>query len=123
MASKINFKGIVEVFKNAFKGFREDKVTKLSGSLAYATIFSIDPLLIIIISLGSIFLGRDAVEGKVYNKLVGFVGADTAVQIQAIIKNTSLAGKSRIAGIIGLITFLVGATSVFAEIQNSINSI
>ena len=61
----------MEVLKNAFKGFSDDKVPMLSGSLAYATIFSMTPLLLIIISLGSIFLGRDAVEGKVYNELNG----------------------------------------------------
>ncbi|MEP6713353.1 MAG: YihY/virulence factor BrkB family protein [Ferruginibacter sp.] len=123
MSVKKKFKAIIEVFKNAFKGFSEDKVTKLSGSLAYATIFSMAPLLIIIISLGSIFLGREAVEGKVSHELVGFVGAKTAVQIQEIIKNASLAGKSRVAGIIGLVTLIIGATSVFAEIQDSINTI
>jgi len=123
MAEKITFKGIIEVFKNAFIGFSDDKVTKLSGSLAYYTIFSMGPLLIVIISLCGWFLGRDAIEGKVYGQLAGFVGSDTAASLQAIIKNASLAGKSKIAGIIGGATLLVGATTIFAEIQDSINGI
>jgi membrane protein len=81
------------------------------------------PLLIIIISLSGIFLGKDAVEGKIYDQLAGFVGSDTAIQLQQMIKNASLAGKSKIAAIIGGITLLVGATTVFAEIQESINMI
>jgi membrane protein len=81
------------------------------------------PLLIMIISLAGIFLGREAVEGKIYGQLAGFVGADTAAQLQEIIKNASLAGKSKIAAIIGGITLLIGATTVFAEIQDSINTI
>ena len=123
MHKKFSFKGFIEIFKNAFTGFSDDKVTKLSGSLAYYTIFSMAPLLIVIISLCGIFLGRDAVEGKIYGHLAGFVGADTAAQLQEIIKNASLAGKSKVAAIIGGITLLVGATTIFAEIQDSINGI
>lgn len=120
---KKNFKGFINVFKNAFKGFAEDKVTKLSGSLAYSTIFSLGPLLIVIISLCGIFLGKDAVEGKIYGQLTAFVGADTAAQLQQIIRHASLAGKNTLAVVIGGITLLIGATAVFAEIQDSINSI
>ncbi|MEO5892991.1 MAG: YihY/virulence factor BrkB family protein [Ferruginibacter sp.] len=123
MADKITFKGMIDVFKNSFKGFGDDKVTKLSGSLAYYTVFSMGPLLIVIISLCSIFLGKEAIEGKIYGQLAGFVGSETAAQLQEIIKNASLAGKSKIAAIIGVITLLIGSTTVFAEIQDSINGI
>ena len=81
------------------------------------------PLLIVIISLCAFILGREAVEGKIYGQLSGFVGSGTAEQIQEIIKNTSLTGKSKLAGIVGTITLLVGATAIFAEIQDSINII
>jgi membrane protein len=123
MKKKITGKGIWEVLRNAFTGFSNDKVTKLSGSLAYYTVFSMGPLLVVIISLCGLFLGREAVEGKIFGVLVGFVGPDTAAQLQGIIKNASLSGKSNIAAIIGVITLLIGATSVFGEIQDSINSI
>src|ERR1700744_5167816 len=120
---KISLKGIVEIFKNAFKGFSDDKITKLSGSLAYSVIFSLGPLLIVIISLCGLFLGREAIEGKVYSTLTGFIGPDTARQLQEIIKNANLSGKSKIAVIIGIISLLIGATSIFGEIQDSINGI
>ncbi len=120
---KVTLKGIWEVIKNSFSGFSDDKVTKMSGSLAYYTIFSMAPLLIIIISLSGLFLGKEAAEGKIYGQLAGFVGTDTAVQLQEMIKNASLAGKSKFAAIIGGVTLLVGATTVFAEIQDSINII
>ncbi|MEP7107518.1 MAG: YihY/virulence factor BrkB family protein [Ferruginibacter sp.] len=123
MPPKISFKGMLGVFKNSFIGFDEDRVTKLSGSLAYYTVFSMGPLLIVIISLCGLFLGKEAVEGKIYSQLAGFVGSDTAIQLQQIIKNASLAGKSKIAAIIGGIILLVGSTTVFAEIQDSINGI
>ncbi len=123
MNKKFSFKGLIEVFKNAFIGFSDDKLTRLSGSLAYYTVFSMAPLMIVIISLCGLFLAREAVEGKIYGQLAGFVGTDTASQLQDIIKNASVAGKSKMAAIIGVITLLVGATSIFAEIQDSINSI
>src|SRR4028118_1903848 len=123
MNKRVSFKGMIEVFKNSFSGFSDDKVTKLSASLAYYTVFSMAPLLIVIISLCALFLGREAVEGQIYAQLAGFIGSDNAAQLQQIIKNASIAGKGRLAAIIGAITLLVSATTVFAEIQDSINFI
>lgn len=123
MKKKTTIKGIWEVLKYSFKGFSNDKVMKMSSSLAYYTIFSLAPLLIIIISLSGIFLGRDAAEGKVYEQLENFVGSNTALQLQEMIKNASLSGKSNMAVIIGVVTLIIGATTVFAQIQDSINSI
>ncbi len=119
----ITLKGIWKILRQTFKGFSEHKITKLSGSLAYYTVFSMGPLLVMIISLCGLFLKREAVEGEVFDVLNGFVGQDTASQLQEIIKNASLAGKSKIAAIIGGVTLLIGATTVFGEIQDSINSI
>ena len=120
---KFSLKGLWEVLKNSFTGFMDHKVTKLSGSLAYFTIFSLGPLLIVIIFICSLFFGREAIEGSIYKQIQGFVGADTAAQLQEIIKNASLGNGGTIAAIIGFITLLIGATTVFAEIQDSINTI
>jgi membrane protein len=116
-------KGAVGLAKETFKGFSENKVPKLSASLAYYTVFSLGPLLIVIIFLCSIFLGREAVEGTIYSQIQGFVGDDAAKQIQDIIKNASITGKGTVAATIGIITLLIGATTVFGEIQDSINDI
>ncbi len=121
--SKISAKGLWEVVKDTFAGFSDDKITKLSGSLAYYTVFSMGPLLVVIISLCGLFLEREAVEGKVYRVLEDFVGEDTALTLNEIIKNAAIGDKSTIAAIIGMITLLIGATTVFAEIQDSINGI
>lgn len=123
MPIKITFKGIWSTLKAAFSGFSDDKVVKLSAALAYFTIFSIGPMLLVIIFLADIFYGREAVEGSVFCQIRGFVGNDAAAQIQAIIRNASLSGKSTITAIIGFVTLIVGATGVFAEIQDSINLI
>ena len=120
---KVTPKGIWEVLKNCFKGFSNDKVPKLSASLAYYTVFSLGPLLIVILFLCSIFFGREAVEGSIFGQMQSFVGEDAALQIQEIIKNASLSGTNTMAAVIGIITLLIGATTVFAEIQDSINMI
>lgn len=120
---KITFKAVWGVIKASFTGFSDHKVTKLSGSLAYYTVFSMAPLLIVIISLCGIFLGKEAAEGQVYAQLQGFLGADTALQLQQLIKNAAIGDKGTVAFIIGLATLLVGATTVFADIQDSINYI
>jgi membrane protein len=101
MKKKFSFKTLWQIIKNTFKGISQDKILKLSGSLAYYTVFSMGPLLLVIISLCGIVLGREAIEGKVYAQLAGFVGDDTAKQLQEIIKNASLQGKSTIAAIVG----------------------
>jgi membrane protein len=119
----LTFKGLFRVFKDSFAQFGSDKILKLSGSLAYSTVFSIGPLLIVLISLCGLFLAREAIEGQVYQQLVGFVGEASAKQLEDIIKNASLSGKSVTAAIIGGITLLIGATAIFSEIQDSINGI
>jgi membrane protein len=123
MKKKWTIKSTWHLLKASFKGFSDDKILKLSASLAYFTIFSIGPMLIVIIFFADIFYGREAVEGTIYGQIKGFVGVDAATQIQGIIKNASLSGKSHITAIIGFVTLLLGATSVFSEIQDSINII
>lgn len=123
MAKKVTIKGIWQVLKKSFSGFGDHKVPKLSASLAYYTVFSLGPLMIVIIYIASIFLGREAIEGTIYTQLEGFVGHDTAEQVQDIIKNASVTDKGGVAAIIGVVTLLIGASTVFAEIQDSINTI
>ena len=122
-SQKITFQGIWEIIKGSFKSFGEYKITKLSGSLAYYTVFSMAPLLVVIISLAGIFLGQEAVEGEINNQLAGFIGDDTAAQLQLMVQKASLGNKSVWAAIIGGVVLMFGATTVFAEIQDSINTI
>jgi len=117
------FRDAGTVIKTAFTGFLDDKVPKLSGSLAFTMVFSMGPLILIIITTTSFFFGRDAIEGRVYSQLEGFLGHDTAFQLQEIIKHAAISSKTTLATIIGIIFLFIGATSVFAEMQDSINMI
>ena len=120
---KITIKGLWEILKNSFHGFSDDRILKLSAALAYYTVFSLGPLLIVIVFLCSLFFGREAIEGTIYGQIQGFVGHDAALQLQQIIKSATIGGKTKIAAIIGIITLVIGATSMFAEMQESINMI
>lgn len=116
-------KGYWQVLKQTGSDFIDDKVLKLSAALSYYTIFSIAPMLIVIITLFQVFLGREAIEGSVYGQINHLVGNQAALQIQEMIKNATLSGDSTWATVVGVVTLIFGATGVFGEIQDSINFI
>lgn len=121
---KITWGGILEVFKNAASGFSRNKVTKLSASLAYYTVFSLAPMLVVIIYLASLFWSQNAIEGNIVKQLQGLIGSTSASQIQSIIQNASgNSNSSTFTAIIGFAALFIGATTVFTEMQSSLNYI
>ena|ERR1700722_16746928 len=123
MKRKYSMHKLWVILKKASNGFIDDKLMKLSAALSFYMVFSMGPLLLILITICSVFFGRAAVEGKVYAQLQGFIGHDTAIQLQSIIQHAAITGKSTLATVIGVIVLVIGASSVFAEIQDSINMI
>ena len=111
------------LLKRTYQEFDEDNAIKLSASLSYYTIFSLPPLLIIILSIFSFFFGREAVTGRFFGQINGMVGNEAAIQIQETIKNIELSDNNTFAAVFGGIMLLIGASGVFAEIQSSINFI
>ncbi len=114
---------IWKILKQSSIDFVNDRVLKLSAALAYYTIFSLPAMLIIIIAVSDIFYGREAIEGTIYGQIASFVGKDAALQIQGTIRSAALTNQASFATVVGLITLIIGATSVFGEIQDSINLI
>ncbi|QEM13247.1 YihY/virulence factor BrkB family protein [Mucilaginibacter rubeus] len=121
--SKEHFKQLWKVLLASFTGFSKDNGLKLSASLAYYTVFSIAPLLIIVISVAGLVFGQDAATDRLYPEIVHYVGKGPAAQIQDALKHLALSGKSGIAVVIGIVTLLLGASSIFIEIQDSLNMI
>lgn len=117
------FANIGAILRDSFNGFLDDRCLKLSAALAYYTVFSLAPLLVLVISLLGIFLGQEAIQGQIVGQISGLVGTDIAEQLQAMIKSSSLSGKTNVALAVGIVTLLIGATSVFVEIQDSVNLI
>ncbi len=120
---KFSVKNTWSIIKQSFSDFIDIKVFKLSAALAFYTIFSLPAMLIIVIAVSDIFYGRAAIEGTLYHQISEFVGTSAALQIQDTIRSAALSKASFFATMVGIITLLIGATSVFSEIQDSINYI
>jgi len=119
--NKIKF--TFSLIKDSFNEFMNDNGLKLSAALSYYTVFSLAPMLLVIISIVSFFYGKEAFTGELFGQISGLVGKDAAAQLQEIIKNAEVSNKSTLAATVGIVTLLIGATGVFAEIQDSINYI
>lgn len=112
-----------KLLKETISEFNEDNVIKLSASLAYYTVFSIGPLLLVIISLTGLFFETESVTTKIYYQLQSLLGQDGATQVMSIIQNMQQQNNAAKYSIIGIVILIFGATSVFADIQDSINYI
>ena len=119
----MSIKDAWKITKLSVADFFDGNILKLSASLAFFTIFSLPGLLIIIIWVSDLFYGREVAEGSVYHQIEGFVGQSAAIEIQNTIRNATMSSESSFATVVGLIALLIGATSVFSEIQDSINRI
>ena len=110
-------------FKQVIAEFIDDNVMKYSAALAYYTVFSLAPMLIIIISICGALFGKEAVQGQVYGEIKDLVGGPAAFQIQDTIKNIHLTKDTPIATIFSIIVLIIGGTGIFGEIQDSLNKI
>lgn len=119
----MNVKSIGHVFKGAFAEFGEDKVLRLSAALAYYALFSIAPLVIIVISVAGIFFGTQAVQGQVQEQLQGFFGDQGAKAVESMISAARKPSTSIIATILGVVTLILGASGVFGQLQDALNTI
>jgi membrane protein len=114
---------IVTLTKVALSGFLSDNGIRMSASLAYFTIFSIAPLMVIGIAISGWVFGAKAASDGITGEIQDFVGRDAANMIQNMIQSAHKPAQGAIAGAVGVIALLFGATGVFAEIRDSLNSI
>ena len=109
--------------KQVISEFIADNILKYSASLAYYTILSLAPLLIIILYVTGILFGKEAISGELYGQIKDLVGSDAALQVQTSIQNIHLSTDNLFASSFGVVLLLVGATGIFGEIQDSLNRI
>jgi membrane protein len=95
----------------------------MGGALAYLTLFSIAPLLIIVIAVAGFFLGEEAARGEIVTQLRGLLGEDGATAIQALLESASKPEEGLFATVVSILLLLVGATSIFAELQSDLDRI
>lgn len=120
---KIRFKDFVSLFKQSGKSWWIKDPFRQSAIISYYSIFSLPALLTIVIAVAGLVFGRDAVSGQIYNQISGTIGVDTAEQVEAIVAQASRKEDSIAATIIGIVTLIIGATTVFAQFQKSLNII
>lgn len=128
MFRKTLFREIYDLLLLSAKGFSADKGMKMSASLAYYAIFSIAPLLLIIIWLvgflfGEFVEGHQGVQNEVFSEFTALFGNEVAQQIQQVLQKISVSDRSGLGIAIGIITLIIGSTKIFMEIQDSINII
>ena len=100
-----------------------DYAPSMGAAIAYYTVFSIAPLLLLVIAVAGLIFGRDAVQGEIVGQVTGLVGKEGAVAIEGLLKSTSEPAKSALATIVSVAMLVLGATTVFAEIQNALDRI
>ncbi|HEV7427360.1 MAG TPA: YihY/virulence factor BrkB family protein [Thermoanaerobaculia bacterium] len=111
------------LFKQAVSEFSADKVPRLGAALAYYTIFSLAPLLLIVIAIAGLAFGHDAAQGKIFEQLRGFLGTTAAAAMQEMVKNAAKPKTGTIATILGVVTLLLGASGVFGQLKDALNTI
>lgn len=108
--------------QDVVEAFQNDNAFTLAAAISYYTIFSIAPLLVIILAVSSFFLGAEAVRGELYLQLSGLLGSATADHLEEIIKNVYVSGKTSLATIISIGALLISATAVVGQLQNALNA-
>jgi membrane protein len=120
----MKFNEAVSILKQTFWEWLEDQAPTLGAALAYYTVFSLAPLLIIAISIAGLVLGKEAAQGQIFEELRGLLGTESGKAVQDIVKSASAEpSTSLLATVVGFVTLLFGASGVFGQLQTSLNAI
>ncbi|MEO6738898.1 MAG: YihY/virulence factor BrkB family protein [Chthoniobacteraceae bacterium] len=114
---------VVKLLKATFDDWMEDHALRLSAALAYYSIFSIAPLLVIAMSVAGLVLGEEAVRGQLAQQLQSYIGAQAAEGVQAMIKSASKPSDGWLGAGIGFATLMLGAAAIFGQLQDALNTI
>ena len=124
----MNFNAIMknrwlDLLKRSYRGWMDDKALRLSAALAYYSIFSIAPLLVITIGIVGLVFGDKAVTGQLYGELKGYMGAQSAGAIQSMVESASKPSQGVMATVTGFVMLILGASGVFGELKDALNTI
>src|SRR5438046_6473184 len=112
---RIHPKKLFRLFVTAAKAWSDDYAPSMGAAISYYTVFSLAPMLVIVIAIAGAVFGREAVSGAIVAELSGLIGQQGAALIQNVITASALSDKSGIAGAISIVVLVIGATSVFTE--------
>lgn len=123
MADRPSFKQWWELVKSAASAWSDDYAPSMGAALSYYTVFSLGPLLLIVISIAGLVFGNEAARGEIFGQLDGLMGADAARGVQGMLESVSEPSKGIVASVIGVALLLLGATTVFGELQDAMDRI
>jgi membrane protein len=120
----MNSREIFAMLKKAASAWMEDQAPTLGAALAYYTVFSLAPLLIIAIAIAGLFFGREAAQGQIFDQLRGLLGEASGKAMEDMVQNANAKpATGLVATLIGFVTLLFGASGVFGQLQTSLNAI
>lgn len=119
----MRFRSVRALFVEGFTGWREHKASRMAAALAYYTVFSLAPILVISIAVAGLVFGQDAAEGRIVGQISGLVGQKSASALEAMIAAARKPSAGILATVLGIATLVFGATGVFGELQESLNTI
>ncbi len=111
------------LIKRAFAAWVEDYAPSMGAALSYYTVFSLAPVLLIVISIAGLIFGAEAARGEIFGQLRGLMGVDAAKAIQDILTSVNEPAEGITATVIGIVLLVIGATTVFAELQDALDRI
>ena len=117
------FAGLWQLLREAVTSWSDDYAPSMGAALAYYTMFSVAPLLLIVVSVAGLVFGEDAARGEVFGQLEHLMGAQGAAAVQSLLQSANKPAESTLATVIGVVVLLIGATTVFAELQTSLDRI
>jgi membrane protein len=120
---RISFKKIFSLIKISVKNWLARDPFREGAVMAYNAIFALPGLLVVVITLAGYFLGEDVVSGHLHKQIGTAMGNETADEVQKMVLMSMKVKSSPIAAIIGVVTIIIGATGIFAELQNALNRI
>ena len=109
--------------KQALVAWSDDYAPSMGAALSYYSVFSMAPLLLIVISVAGLVFGEDAARGEVFGQLRGMMGPEAAKAIEDLLTSVNKPSQGIASTIIGLVVLLIGATSVFGELQDALDRI
>ena len=109
--------------KASIAAWLDDYAPSMGAALSYYTVFSLAPLLVIVISVAGLIFGADAVRGAIFSQIDGLMGAEAAKGIQDLLSSVSKPSTGIVGTILGVVFLLIGATSVFGELQDALDRI
>lgn len=116
-------KGILWLLKETYRQFAQDDTWTLGAALSYYTVFSLAPILIIVISVAGMVFGHEAVQGEVYAQVKQFLGPEGARQVEELVKNAYKPDQSKLVTGLGIGLLIFGATTVFYQLQQALDRI